>query len=179
MASLTATHPWPTTAVRITSQGSPEQLVLGLIICFLFEMAYLFFLPFGSVADNALAIVSQFATFVTLLQAVSIKYDSGGELSDSVSIILLTALVVPVFLIVFFTAELALDECGYDMWSWFRKPAKDEDQEYAFISYKDLNEIRRRLTMPEIEPGQPAEGTASGTRTAPHEQRPNTQNTTR
>lgn len=94
-------------------RGSIEQLVLGLIVCFLYYGLVQWLQPFNSKSDNFMAAASQFALFLALLMAVVVRDGSSDVPQSVVSILTLSALgpSVIAFLLIF---QLALNEFGYD-----------------------------------------------------------------
>ena len=51
--------------------GSLEQLVIGLIVCFIYCMVCCYLMPFGSKTDNVMVCGTQFSLFIAMLSAVS------------------------------------------------------------------------------------------------------------
>ena len=87
--------------------GSIGQLVLGLLVCFLYSCLVCHIMPYTEPSDNVLAIATQFSLFLTMLMSVAVRDESFNDEappSSVVSILLLSA-IVPVVIAVLVTAR--------------------------------------------------------------------------
>eukprot|EP00966_Prymnesium_polylepis_P201589 4670874-Prymnesium_polylepis.1 len=85
------------------SPGSPGQLILGLVICFLTSCMYCAYAPYVDPGDDKLASIAQFAIFFSLV--ASIVTDAYPD-DPAMSILLPMFLAVPIALMVLYEIEL-------------------------------------------------------------------------
>ena len=91
--------------------GTLEQLVLGLIVCFVYFGICCYLLPFCTVANNALVCVTQFSLFIAMLSAVIIEHGP-ADTPEAVVNILLVSAVAPAGLAILFAVQIGFDEMG-------------------------------------------------------------------
>jgi hypothetical protein len=94
--------------------GSYEQLVLGILICFGYVMLLTFYRPYVSKADNILAILSQCALFVAMLQSVILKGKAAADVPFAVVTILVVSALLPTVIMVAMSVQVVFNECGVD-----------------------------------------------------------------
>ena len=90
-------------------RGSLDQLVVGLIVCFLFFGLCCFLRPFSTQADNLMAVVTQFSLFIAMLSAIIMEFGS-AETPASVVAILTVAALTPLVLTLVLSVQLAFYE---------------------------------------------------------------------
>ena len=78
-------------------ENSPEQLVFGLMVCFISFGTFLALMPYREHSDNTLEVSCQTATFCALLAGIF----SGGFYGGIIDSMLLISTMVPVFLTFF------------------------------------------------------------------------------
>ena len=66
--------------------GSYEQLVLGILICFGYTSLLVYYRPYLALADNAMALISQAALFVAMLQSLFDRFGVGSGFGDAVQV---------------------------------------------------------------------------------------------
>lgn len=91
--------------------GSLEQLVIGLIVCFVYMAIVSCLMPFASNLDNLLACVTQFALFVSMLTAVIIEHGNTTTPQAVVDILMVSAF-APAILAIVLSVLLLLNELG-------------------------------------------------------------------
>ena len=90
--------------------GSIGQLLLGLLVCFIYSCLVCYLMPYAERSDNVLAIATQFSLFLTMLMSVAVSdesFDNDAPPSGVVNILIVSA-VAPTLVAVAITANMAL-----------------------------------------------------------------------
>ena len=94
--------------------GSIGQLLLGLLVCFIYSCLVCYLMPYAERSDNVLAIATQFSLFLTMLMSVAVSdesFDNDAPPSGVVNILIVSAValdVAPTLVAVAITANMAL-----------------------------------------------------------------------
>ena len=72
--------------------GTLEQLVLGLIVCFLYSGLCAFLWPYDTKTDNLMAMTAQTALFVTMVSAVVVEHGNDSDKSVVTQVLIVAAL---------------------------------------------------------------------------------------
>ena len=91
--------------------GSLEQLLIGLIVCFIYMAIVSWLQPFGSKLDNVLVCVTQFSLFISMLTAVIIEHGA-SSVPPTVESILIVSAFVPATLGFVLAALVVVQELG-------------------------------------------------------------------
>lgn len=93
------------------NRGSLEQLLVGLVVCFVYFGTCMYLTPFGTRTDNLLVCVTQFALFIALLTAVILEHGT-SEVSTTVVNILGVATLTPAIFGILLSIQAVLNELG-------------------------------------------------------------------
>lgn len=81
--------------------GSAAQLIVGLIVCFVFAMLYAAYSPYLDRSDDRLATVCQVSLFFSLVSSIALKMERDTS-ADALGVLLVVSLCVPPVLAIAF-----------------------------------------------------------------------------
>jgi len=88
--------------------GSPEQLVIGLLLCFTSSMVYSAFAPFLDVTDDRVASSCNVCLFFALVSSIVLKMERNSS-SGVMDVLLLIAMMLPAVLVFLLQSDI---DCG-------------------------------------------------------------------
>ena len=124
--------------------GTLEQLVLGLIVSYIYMSLCCFLTPFGSYTDNMMAIVTQFSLFITLLSSVIVGHGP-PDVSTAVQTILIIATLSPFGLGFLLTVVMLLNELELDPFGELTRPLARRIQ--TIVEQPIVQRIRRLSSL--------------------------------
>ena len=99
--------------------GTLVQLTVGLIVCMAYFGLCIHLMPYGSVVDNLMAVVTQCSLLACMLSAYSVRYaeHGGTDTPPLVATVLMVAALLPVGLFLLLSVY-AIDEDRFNRWSY-------------------------------------------------------------
>ena len=79
--------------------GSSEQLMFGLLVCFLSTAFFAYYKPYRDQTDDYVLLVCLIEVFVALLAAVALQYGIGEFTEEAIGPILISLLFIPIVLV--------------------------------------------------------------------------------
>jgi len=98
--------------------GSVQQLLYGLVACFIIACAYAQWQPYVDHGDNRLALMCQASIFFALLSSVVNAFDSSLRSSSSMDVLLVLCTVLPVVIAIAFELPFELMREVGKRWMW-------------------------------------------------------------